>query len=89
MAKGQYLNRAQQGIVKRYYEHQGSVQIDKLQELVGDLALAPSDAAREKLWKKAVEWLEKAKVAPEKIAKLSASKSIEQFAAIVGQLSKP
>ena len=53
MAKGQYLNPHQQGIVNRYYEHLDSMTAQKLGELVSDLYLAEGTAKAEKLWESA------------------------------------
>ena len=38
--------RHQQGIIKRYYDHQDTIQLQKLSELVADLYLAEFPAAK-------------------------------------------
>ncbi len=87
MAKGQYLSHHQQGIVKRYYNHLDSITLTKLSELVSDLAVATEAKAAEKLWKRAGEALAKSGVAPEAVAALMTSRSVEQFAKLVGELA--
>lgn len=44
------FTRHQQGIIKRYYSNQDSIQLQKLGELVTDLFLAEGKK-REKVWK--------------------------------------
>jgi hypothetical protein len=50
--------RHQQGIIKRYYENQGSLQLQRLGELVTDLYLAEGKK-REKVWKSIATALQK------------------------------
>lgn len=64
MAKGQHLSRYQKGIVRRFYEHRDTILVTRLQEIVSDLALAETDAARDKLWKRAADALGKIKTDP-------------------------
>ena len=53
MAKNQYLSPHQKGIVKRYYEHKGSIASQKLGEVVSELYLCESEKKANRLWKSA------------------------------------
>ena len=50
--------RHQQGIIKRYYANQDTIQLQKLGELVTDLYLAEGKK-REKVWKSVVTAMQK------------------------------
>jgi hypothetical protein len=52
------FTRHQQGIIKRYYSNQDSIQLQKLGELVTELYLAEGKK-REKVWKSVVTALQK------------------------------
>lgn len=54
MAGGRDLTRHQQGIVKRYYLHRGSIVLDRLQSLVSELYLASGTRA-DTLWNRAAK----------------------------------
>jgi hypothetical protein len=43
-------SRYQQGIIKRYYEHRGTIVVQRLGELVTDITLAETEAQKKKLW---------------------------------------
>lgn len=43
----------QKGIIKRYYEHADTIALQKLSEIVSDLYLAETKAAKDRLWKRA------------------------------------
>lgn len=89
MAKGQYLSKHQQGIVKRYYAHADARLANTLQELVSDLAVSDAKGA-EKLWKKAGDVLEKLKVDHPRARRAIEARDTRAFAEVVGEvLSRP
>jgi hypothetical protein len=89
MAKGQHLSRYQQGIVRRFYLHRGTILITRLQELVSDLALAEGKKA-DTLWKRAEETLRKLETEPpipeSRIETICTSRDVAAFAQFVGEL---
>lgn len=86
MAK-QDLSRYQKGIVNRHYEFYDSTSLMKLTETLSDLAVAETDKQREKLWKKAEEWLVKAKAEPARVKKVMEDRKLEALAALVNEMS--
>ncbi|MCG3122638.1 MAG: hypothetical protein GIKADHBN_01030 [Phycisphaerales bacterium] len=87
MAKGQHLSRYQQGIVKRYYEHADTRVVTSLQELVSDLAVAETDAAKTRLWKRAADMLGKTAADPKRTAAIVAARDVKGLAQLVGELA--
>jgi hypothetical protein len=89
MAKGQPLSRYQQGIVKRFYLHRGSILITRLQELVSDLALAEGKQA-DRLWKRAEDALRKLETEPpipdSRIETICGNRDVAGLAQFVGEL---
>lgn len=89
MAKGQHLSRYQQGIVRRFYLHRGSILITRLQELVSDLALAEGKKA-DSLWKRAEDSLRKLETDPpipeSRIETICAHRDVAGLAQFVGEL---
>ncbi|HYD01914.1 MAG TPA: hypothetical protein VEB22_11870 [Phycisphaerales bacterium] len=88
MAKRPDLTHAQRKIVDRYYEHHDTIQLAKLQELIGELYLAADNKAAEKLWKRAETALRAAKVEESKIALATAKRDVKQLAFTVESLLK-
>ncbi len=89
MAKGQYLSKHQQGIVKRYYEHADARVAAALQETLSDLYLAAPGNAADKLWKKLCDTLAKAGVDASRTGALLASRDIKAAAELVNRLTAP
>ncbi|TVQ63997.1 MAG: hypothetical protein EA379_02900 [Phycisphaerales bacterium] len=87
MAKGQHYSRAQKGIINRYYEHKDTILAQRLCEIASDLALADTDAKRERLWKRAETAIKGAKVEPKTAAKVLSSRNIEELARLAATLS--
>ncbi len=87
------LNRYQQGVVKRYYEHHGTIQSNKLSELVSELWLTEDEKTRTKLWNRAKATLARVGVAEADVAKVVSDRDLEQLAKLAGQVdagnSKP
>lgn len=90
MAKRPDLSGYQRGIVKRYYNHQDSILVTRLQEIVSELALAEGKAA-DKQWKRAEQTLARLKLDPPlpeaRVNPILESRNLEQFAQLVGELS--
>ncbi|MCC6426618.1 MAG: hypothetical protein IT435_07330 [Phycisphaerales bacterium] len=87
MAKGQHFTAYQQGIVNRYYATADTRIVSTLQELVSDIALAETDAAKTRLWKKAADNLAKTTIDPKKAAQIIAQRDVKALAEEVGKLS--
>ncbi len=87
MAKGQFLTSHQKGIVNRYYATADTRVVTTLQELVSDLALAETDAAKTKLWKKAADNLAKTTLDPKRAAAILEKRDVKTFAIAVAELS--
>ena len=60
------FTRHQQGIIKRYYDNQGTIQLQKLSELVAELYLSEGKK-REKVWKSVVTAMQKLEVPQSRI----------------------
>lgn len=87
MAKGQHLSAYQQKIVRRFYEHRGTILVGKLAELVSEIYLASSDKVATRHWKAAGEWMVKAGVDPADAREVVENRRIEDLAAIVTALN--
>lgn len=87
MARGQYLNPNQQGIVRRYYKQIDSLVLNRLSELVSDLAVGEDPKKTPQLWARAQETLLKTPADPMRIARIVSQRSVEQLAKLVGELN--
>lgn len=91
MAKGQHLSRYQQGIVRKYYDHIDAAMLQKLQELVSDIYMAPGEVGGEKkltrLWKSALAALEKTPADAARVQAAVGGRDVKALAEIVAQLS--
>jgi len=87
MAKGQYLSVHQQKIVGRYYNKLDGIVMQKLGEMVSDLALAEPGKKADAMWKRAGEHLGKTNLDPARITKLIGERNITAFAAAVALLA--
>lgn len=86
MAKGQHLSGHQQKIVKRYYQNLDTISLNKLAELVSEIALCSggTDAKKlDKLWERAR--LALAKIDANKVAveKVLQNKDVKGLAVLV------
>ena len=79
------FSRHQQGIIKRYYANQGTIQLQKLGELVTDLYLAEGKK-RAKIWKSIVTALEKLEVPKSRIEHLVKADDAALVAKLVQEL---
>ena len=75
----------QQKIIKRYYDNQDTIQLQRLSELVTDLFLAEGKK-REQVWKRIVSALEKLKVPVQRIQQLRAKDDPKLLAKLVQEL---
>lgn len=87
MSKGQYLSSYQKSIVNRYYEHADARVVNALQELVSEIAVAETESAKSRHWKRAAEHLAKTTIDPVKAAAIIQSRDVKAFAEAVARLS--
>jgi len=78
-------SRYQQGIIKRYYSNQDTIQLQRLGELVTDLYLAEGKK-REKVWKSVAAALQKLGVPQARIDHLVKSNDTKLVANLVTEL---
>ena len=81
------FSRHQQGIIKRYYENQDTIQLQKLGEWVTELFLAEGKK-RERVWKSIVSALQKLKVPQSRIDQLVKKNDPILVAKLVQELQK-
>lgn len=74
------LSRHQQKIVERYYDHRDSIMLTKLGELVTELMLASTDAARDRLWKRVATAMKNLKVPPKAADRILETRDPEALA---------
>jgi hypothetical protein len=70
----------QQRIIKKYYNQLDTIMLQKLQELVGELYLADTDAQRQRLWQRAEKAMVNLKIPPQIVAHIVAQKDVEVLA---------
>jgi hypothetical protein len=87
MAKGQHLSHYQQGIVRRYYDHEESRVSQKLSELVSEIYLASDEKALAKLWKSAETALAKSKLEPARVQRVLQARDVKALAQLAADLS--
>jgi len=87
MAKGQHHSAHQQKIIRRYYEHFDTIQIQKLGEWVSDLYLADSPKKADRIWKSVEKALEKSCHDQAWMQKILADRNLEQLAALVNEMA--
>jgi hypothetical protein len=73
----------QRGIIKRYYEHKPDLMLQKLSELVSDIALEEDERKRKRLWAKAETALKNLKVPSWRIARILESQDPNLLAEVV------
>ena len=88
MAKQPNLSTYQRGIVNRYYEHQDTIYLSKLGELVGSIALATTEKDKDKLWKSARDYLTKSTIEPATVAKVCDARDAKALAEVVAKLGR-
>ena len=75
----------QQKIIKRYYDNQDTIQLQRLSELVTDLFFAEGKK-REQVWKRIVSALEKLKVPADRIEHVRSKGDPQLLARLVQEL---
>lgn len=80
------FNRAQQGIIKRYYKNIDSIQLQRLADLAGELYLAEGKKL-ERTWKAVVATLEKLEIPKARIDHIVKEAKPELVAGVVKELS--
>ncbi|MFH0938726.1 MAG: hypothetical protein V1899_05535 [Planctomycetota bacterium] len=86
MAKGQFLNSHQKGIVKRYYNNIGDISAQKLGELVSDLYLETNPVKIKQMWESAENALLKLGANKARISKVVIEKDIQALAKLAEEL---
>lgn len=87
MTYGGHFSKTAKGAINRFYEHADTRNLNQLQELVSELYLAEG-AAKEKLWKKAGDVLERVGVPADKREAALAGKDPKKLAELVAALAK-
>lgn len=87
MPKGQNLTPFQQGVVKRYYDHQDTLMVQKLGEIVSELYLCEDQKKAERLWDRATKALQNTPANPAKVRKALSDRSVELLAGLVTDLT--
>jgi hypothetical protein len=77
--------RYQQGIIKRFYQNQDGIQLQRLSELVTDLYLAEGKKL-DKLWQTAAGLLEKMGVPAARVQHIVAARKPELIANLVKEM---
>jgi len=77
----------QKGVIRRYYENRETIQVQKLQELVGELYLAePGRKKTDRMWERAVTMLRALECPPARVDYIERTRDLAELSAIVGQL---
>jgi hypothetical protein len=85
MAKGQNLSRYQQGIVRRYYEHQDTIAVQKISELVSELFLATDEKKKDKLWASVAQHLPKLDAEDVRCERVLTKRDVQELAKLVNE----
>ena len=70
----------QQRIITKYYNQLDTIMLQKLQELVGELYLAGTDAKRKRLWERVHKAMVNLKLPDELVEHIMAKKDVEILA---------
>lgn len=70
----------QRKVIQRYYDHRDQIVLDRLGQIVTDLALAGSDQQRSRLWKRAEQAMRALKVPEPVVLRLLEAKRVELLA---------
>lgn len=70
----------QQRIITKYYNQLDTIMLQKLQELVGELYLADTDAKRKRLWERVQKAMVNLKIPAEIVEHIMAKKDVEVLA---------
>lgn len=87
MSAGTHHTRFQQGIIRGFYEYRDEAMIQRLQEIISDLALEADKGKASSLWKAAGMTLAKTSYDSLKAARVIADRNVEALAKIVTELT--
>ena len=73
----------QRGIIRRYYDHKSHLMIQKLSELVSEIAVEEEEKKRKPLWARAEKALRNLKVPSARIARILESQDVRLLAEVV------
>ena len=73
----------QKGIIRRYYEHKPDIMLQRLGEIVSELAVEEDETKRRRLWSRAEKALCNLKVPSWRIAKILESQDIGLLAKVI------
>jgi len=73
----------QKGIIRRYYEHKPDIMLQRLGEIVSELAIEEDEAKRRRLWSRAEKALRNLEVPSARIAKILESQDIGLLAKVI------
>jgi hypothetical protein len=90
MASGRDFTQGQKKIINRYYEHRDTIALNNLGEIVSELALAETDKARDRLWKRVETALAHLRANDVRVDKILKDRSLEGLARVLNELhAKP
>lgn len=88
MAGGREYTNHQRKIIDRYYQHHDTIVIQRLGEIVSEMALAlGNDKKLDTLWKRADQALAKSGLKPEEASGIVERRNVEELAQVVSRLS--
>jgi hypothetical protein len=87
MAQGREYSKYQRGVINRYYKHQDTLMIQKLQEIVSELALADDPGKTGRLWGSAHKALLKTPVDKKFVAEVIMRRDVEELARLVSDIA--
>ena len=73
----------QRGIIKRYYDRQRDIMLQRLGEIVSELAVAEAEGTRKRLWSRAEKALRNLKVPSARIARILDARDVHRLAEVV------
>ncbi len=79
MAQRDYTEH-QQRIISKYYNQLDTLMLQKLQELVGELYLADTDAKRKRLWQRVEKAMHNLQIPADLVEHIMAKKDVETLA---------
>ncbi len=86
MAKSEFLNPYQRGVVRRYYEHKDDLAHQRLSEIVSELYLCDEPKKAERLWQRAHSALRNVGASKARVERLVAACDLKALAALVNEL---
>jgi len=79
----------QQTNIKRYYEHRGTMSLQKLGEIASDLFLCSDSKKAERLWERAAKALAHTDAQAETIDPILANRDVTELTRLINQLTGP